>query len=190
MGLTQWSKSHRKEYGWVPPFPVVSLICLFCHSLCPASGLLSWLRGLRRRRCFPGLSASGEGRCSQVLEEKGREEKDGLSQESSRKAPGGLERSDSICSDVQLQIFMERKRGEGWEESIHPTAWVQVLIWQDICWGHYVNKLMSCGGPPEGKLLQDPFSGGVGPPLAIRRPLPFQSCYPRPRTARVPVRAQ
>jgi len=44
------------------------------------------------------------------------------------KAPGGLERSDSICSDVQLQIFAEGKRGEGWEGSTHPTVWVQVLI--------------------------------------------------------------
>jgi len=41
MGLMQWSKSHRKEYGWVPPFPVVSLICSFCPSLCLASGLSS-----------------------------------------------------------------------------------------------------------------------------------------------------
>lgn len=64
-----------------------------------AQTLVSWAVSLR-----------GGGWCSQVLEERyaqTHEEKDGLSQE----APGGLERNDSICSDVQLQIFVERKRG-------------------------------------------------------------------------------
>lgn len=71
-----------------------------------AQTLVSWAVSLR-----------GGGWCSQVLEERyaqTHEEKDGLSQE----APGGLERNDSICSDVQLQIFVERKRGKAGKDRL------------------------------------------------------------------------
>lgn len=45
-----------------------------------------------------------------------------------RKARGGLQRSDLICSDFYLQIFAGGKGKEGWEGMTHPAVLAQVLI--------------------------------------------------------------
>lgn len=173
-----WSKSSRKKCGWG-----TSVSCffhfLFILSLCLAFGLLHWQRERRHSFCFPEVHSLRGGAvltrpiieiCSKLWGK----------MNLARKARGGLPRSDFTCSDFYLQILADGKGKEGWEGAIYPAVVAQVLICEGHCWDRCINKLLSYGRPIEGRLLQDHFRGRGGPPLVIRRPLPFQSCYPGP----------